>query len=155
EPTPPRKLDRRIPRDLETLVLKAMAKEPKRRYASAAEFAEDLRRFLADKPIEARRASWFEKSWRWCRRNPSLAVSSLSGMVLLVAIAVVASVAALWLRDERNATRQQLQETQRAEREGQQRLYQARLAQAQASRLSGRPRQRFGSLQALSEAASL
>ena len=73
EPRPPRKLNDRIPRDLETICLKAMAKEPGRRYATAAELGEDLRRFLDDKPIKARPASAFERAWRWCRRNPVLA----------------------------------------------------------------------------------
>src|SRR5437763_997035 len=70
EPPRPRKIDARIPRDLETIVLKAIAKEPTRRYATAGAMAEDLRRFLADRPIRARRVSSLEKVWRWCRRNP-------------------------------------------------------------------------------------
>src|SRR4029077_2884858 len=61
EPPRPRKLDPHIPRDLETIVLKAIAKEPDRRYASADAMAEDLRRFLADRPIRARRVSSLEK----------------------------------------------------------------------------------------------
>ena len=59
EPRPPRMLNDRIPRNLETICLKAMAKEPGRRYATAAELAEDLRRFLDDKPIKARPADRF------------------------------------------------------------------------------------------------
>src|SRR5207248_10695662 len=68
EPVRPRKLDPKIPRDLETIVLKAMAKEPARRYQTAGELAEDLRRFLADRPVKARRSSAVERAWRWCRR---------------------------------------------------------------------------------------
>jgi hypothetical protein len=73
EPSRPRKLDPAIPPDLETIVLKAMAKRPTDRYATADDLAEDLRRFIADRPIQARRTSWREKAWRWCRRNPALA----------------------------------------------------------------------------------
>ena len=72
-PPPPRTIDRRVPRDLETIVLKAMAKEPSARYATAGALAEDLRRFLEDRTILARRSTAIERSWRWCRRNPAVA----------------------------------------------------------------------------------
>jgi serine/threonine protein kinase/predicted Zn-dependent protease len=99
EPPRPRRADPHVPRDLETIVLKAMAKEPAARYATAAALAEDLRRFLADRPIRARRSSVVEKLWRLCRRNP--AVASLMGSVaaLLVTVAVVASLA-YWSTEE-------------------------------------------------------
>jgi serine/threonine protein kinase/Flp pilus assembly protein TadD len=87
EPPPLRKLDARIPRDLETIVLKAMAKDPDRRYSSAGQMAEDLGNFLADRPIRARRASWRERSWRWCRRNPMVASLLASVAVLLLVVA--------------------------------------------------------------------
>ena len=73
EPARPRSLDGRIPRDLETIVLKAIDKDPERRYPTADAMAEDLRRFLDDEPIQARRISGAERAWRWCRRNPGLA----------------------------------------------------------------------------------
>jgi tetratricopeptide (TPR) repeat protein/tRNA A-37 threonylcarbamoyl transferase component Bud32 len=73
EPRRPRSLNDRIPRDLETICLKAMAKEPGRRYTSAAELGADLRRFLAGEPIRARRVGAVEHAWRWCRRNPAVA----------------------------------------------------------------------------------
>ncbi len=78
-PAPPRKLDRKVPRDLETIVLKAIAKEPAHRYATAEQMAEDLRRFLADKPVLARRSSPIEQAWRWCRRNKGLAAGIAVG----------------------------------------------------------------------------
>jgi serine/threonine protein kinase len=70
EPRPPRQLNDRIPRDLETICLKAMAKSPARRYATAQELADDLRRFMAGEPVRARRVGPAERCWRWCRRNP-------------------------------------------------------------------------------------
>ena len=73
EPPRPRSLDARIPRDLETIVLKAIDKEPKQRYQTAEALAEDLRRFLADEPIRARQISAAERYWRWARRNPVIA----------------------------------------------------------------------------------
>ena len=77
EPRPPRRLNDRIPRDLETICLKAMAKEPARRYATAGDLADDLRRFLARRadPGPAGRAA-SERLWRWCRRNPALATAA-------------------------------------------------------------------------------
>ena len=73
EPRRPRSFNDRIPRDLETICLKAMAKELGRRYATAAEAGADLRRFLAGEPIRARRVGAAEHAWRWCRRNPAVA----------------------------------------------------------------------------------
>lgn len=82
EPRPPRRLDDQIPRDLETICLKTLAKEPHRRYAAAADCAADLRRFLKGEPILARPISRRERAWRWCRRNPL--VAGLTTVVLLV-----------------------------------------------------------------------
>jgi hypothetical protein len=73
EPTRPRAVDPRIPRDLETIVLKAMHKEALRRYPSAEEMAEDLRRFTAGEPIGARPVGTAERVVRWCRRKPGVA----------------------------------------------------------------------------------
>ena len=95
EPPRPRKIDPRIPRDLETIVLKALAKEPAQRYASAEQMAEDLGRFLADRPIRARRASFVEHGWRWCRRNPLLS-GLTSAVVVLLLVLTVGSLIANW-----------------------------------------------------------
>jgi serine/threonine protein kinase len=81
EPRPPRQLNHRIPRDLETVCLKAMAKAPARRYASARDFVDDLRRFLAGEPIRARPISIRERLWHWRRRNP-IAASLLATVTL-------------------------------------------------------------------------
>jgi tetratricopeptide (TPR) repeat protein/serine/threonine protein kinase len=87
EPVRPRRLDGRIPRDLETVVLKTIRKDPVGRYASASELAEDLRRFLADRPIRARRTSAVEKLWRWCRRNPAVAAMTAALVLTLTLLA--------------------------------------------------------------------
>src|SRR5262249_28335688 len=88
EPRPPRQLSDKIPRDLETICLKAMAKTPARRYETAREFAEDLRRFLNGDPILARSMSRIEQLGRWCRRYPLAA-----GLLLTITLG---SVAGLW-----------------------------------------------------------
>jgi tetratricopeptide (TPR) repeat protein/WD40 repeat protein/serine/threonine protein kinase len=92
EPPPLRRLNPQVPRDLETIIHKAVARDPEHRYATAAELAGDLRRFLEDKPILARRVSLRERFWRWCRRNPAIAGLTATALVLLVAVAVVATV---------------------------------------------------------------
>ncbi|MFO0844204.1 MAG: serine/threonine-protein kinase [Gemmataceae bacterium] len=94
DPPAPRKLDPSIPRDLETVVLKAMSRDPARRYAKADELAEDLDSFAEDRPIQARRMSQVERFTRWCRRNPVVASLSAAVALLLVSVAVVASVGA-------------------------------------------------------------
>jgi hypothetical protein len=73
EPRPPRQLNDKIPRNLETVCLKAMAKSPARRYASARELADDLRRFLGGEPVRARPIGPLERLRLWCRRNPAVA----------------------------------------------------------------------------------
>src|SRR4029077_72305 len=92
----PRSLDARIPRDLETIVLKAIEKDPKARYQSADAMGEDLRRFLADQPISAREVSASERYWRWARRNPVIAVMGGLLTALLIATTVGAMIAATY-----------------------------------------------------------
>lgn len=91
EPPRPRAIDPDIPRDLETIVLKAVAREPAHRYATAGDLAEDLQRFLEDRPILARRTSALEHGWRWCRRNPVTALLLAFTLFLLVTGAIGAS----------------------------------------------------------------
>jgi len=77
DPPAPRRFDRVIPVELETIVLKAIAKEPAERYATAQQMAEDLQRFLDDKPILARRPSAIDRARKWMRRHPALVGSAL------------------------------------------------------------------------------
>lgn len=83
DPIPPRRLHPRVPRDLETICLKCLQKEPWRRYGSAAELAEDLRRFLRDEPILARPVSALNRLVKWARRKPALALL-IAGIIAAV-----------------------------------------------------------------------
>jgi WD40 repeat protein/tRNA A-37 threonylcarbamoyl transferase component Bud32 len=89
EPRPPRRLNDRIPRDLETICLKAMSKEPPRRYQTAHDLADDLRRYLKGEPILARPIGRMERVGRWCRRNPVVA-----GLTAAIAIVLIAGASA-------------------------------------------------------------
>ncbi|HEV3022816.1 MAG TPA: serine/threonine-protein kinase, partial [Pirellulales bacterium] len=85
EPVPPSRLVPGLPRDVETIALKCLQKDPAKRYHSTGALVEDLRRFLAGEPIQARRSGEFERMWRWCRRKPVLAslVAALAASLLL------------------------------------------------------------------------
>jgi serine/threonine protein kinase/WD40 repeat protein len=148
EPPSPRKVDRRLPRDLETIVLKAIAKEQGRRYQTAAEMAEDLRRFLTDRPIRARRSSWPELAWRWGRRNPGWAAMVGSVITLLLIIALVLSVGLVRLQTA-------LDRVETAESLAQEKLYNSLVQQALATSRSRRPGQRIESLARVAEATRL
>lgn len=90
DPVPPSRLQPRLPRDLETICLKCLAKEPERRYASAQELAEDLRRFQNGEPIRARPVGNGERVWRWARRNPMIAaLIALAHVLALLGLAGV------------------------------------------------------------------
>src|SRR5262249_1041974 len=80
EPRPPRRLNDTIARDLETICLKAMAKEPAKPYGTGRELADGLKRFLGGEAVRARPVGRGERAWRWCRRNPVVA-----GLLTLVA----------------------------------------------------------------------
>jgi serine/threonine protein kinase len=112
-PTSPRKVDPTIPRDLETIVLKAIAREPAHRYGSAGQMAEDLRRYLEGRPILARRIGPVERVLRWSRRNPAVA-ASLAAVLLVLSLASV-GMALLWRRADELRI---LSERRRVEAEG-------------------------------------
>jgi WD40 repeat protein/serine/threonine protein kinase len=98
EPPRPRSVNPAIPRDLETILLKAIAREPSRRYQSAGELAADLLRFVEDKPIAARRSGIFERAVRWSKRKPLLA--ALLTAVVLSTVAGTAGIAWQWRQAE-------------------------------------------------------
>ena len=98
EPVPPRRLNPKIPRDLETIALKCLEKNPSRRYASAEALADDLRRWLDGRPIKARPVSPVGQAWRWCRRQPVIA--ALAATLLLTLIGSFLGLLALLRRSE-------------------------------------------------------
>jgi WD40 repeat protein len=149
EPVPPRRLNRAVPVDLETIVLKAMAKQPAERYATAGELADDLRRFLADQPIRARRPTAGQRAARWLRRNRSFAWS----VALFVGLMTVGTVlGALFYAGRASALARQSQEARRgAEAE----LYRALLGKASALRLARQPGYRREVWENLRQAAAL
>jgi hypothetical protein len=84
DPVPVRRLQPKAPRDLETVCLKCLEKDPARRYATAGELADDLRRFLAGEPVRARRLGPAGRAWRWCRRHPVAAAAGLTAVLVLL-----------------------------------------------------------------------
>ena len=89
EATPPRKLNNKIPHDLETICLQCLQKDPQRRYASARELADELRRYLRGDPVHARPITAASRMARWCRRNPVVATlgAAIASLLLFLAIA--------------------------------------------------------------------
>ena len=103
EPVPPRRLNPTLPRDLETICLKCLQKEPGRRYASAAALADDFRRFLDGEAIAARPISALEKTWRWCRRRP--AVAALATLLMITLCTSFLGLVRLWRHAETQSIR--------------------------------------------------
>ena len=108
EPVPPRLLNPSIPRDLETITLKCLEKEPSRRFQTAQELADELGRVLRQEPIQARPVNAPEKVWRWCRRKPVLA--GALGFAVAALVVGLATTSWQWRRAEqqRRATQHQL-----------------------------------------------
>jgi WD40 repeat protein/serine/threonine protein kinase len=122
EPARPRKLNPGVPRDLETVVLKAIARDPAHRYQTPTLMADDLKRFVEDRPVRARRINEAERLWRWCRRNPAVSGLLAAVVVLLLGVASVAMVAAFRIAGARDeATRNAQKALQAKENEGAQR----------------------------------
>src|SRR5262249_47695206 len=110
EPDRPRALNPSVNRDLETICLKCLEKDPCKRYSSAQAVADDLRRWLAHEPIQARPISRAERIARWARRNPAVAS-------LIAVVAVGLLVASLLLNDQRRRTLSNLARAEEAERD--------------------------------------
>src|SRR5207253_4214367 len=111
--------------DLATIIHKTIDKEPARRFQTAEDLADDLRRFLEDRPIRARRTSMLERSWRWCRRNPATALSILASLTafVLLGVAVTALLFNAQLTDSNSKLSEALAEADRqSQRAEQQRL---------------------------------
>ena len=127
-PTRPRKIDVHIPRDLETVILKCVAKDPRERYATAEAMADDLRRFLADRTIQARCATVWEQTRRRARCNPAVASLLAIVVMLLASASIASSVAAVRMkrlaqseeaaRQTADNAREKAEENERAERWG-------------------------------------
>lgn len=130
EPTPPRRLRSELPRDLETICLKAMSKEPSRRYATAGELADDLRRFLRGEPVRARPVGPLGRAVRWAKRKPVLA-ALVGGLVATVAIGFLLVLDG-WRRAETRA-----KEAREQRRVAEETFRQAHAAIEQLGRLSG------------------
>jgi WD40 repeat protein len=145
EPVPPRQLNESVPRDLETIALKCLQKDPKRRYGSARELAEDLDRYLTGKPILARPVGRAERLWRWCRRNPALAAMTFAITMLVSSTAILSTLNAQWLRGA-------LAEAHRERAAARDRLRESLIAQGRAERLAGA---RWTAIKALGDAARI
>jgi serine/threonine protein kinase len=153
EPRPPRAIDRAIPEELETIVLKAVSKDPADRYATAGAFAEDLRRFLGNEPILARRPTLKQRARKWGQRHPGVIATAL-GLLLIVAVGSSVSAGLIRVEQERTKAEQlraeagersaraeqaRAEEEKQKARESQQ---QAEAAEAKATAAAERERQR-------------
>ena len=132
EPDRPTKWRRDIARDLETICLKALAKKPEERYRSCGALAADLRRWLDDEPITARRLGFVEQATRWARRNKAVAALSVLVALVLVAGAVVSALFAVAARQEAGRADEAAERSRAAERRAEGEADHARTALAAA-----------------------
>jgi tetratricopeptide (TPR) repeat protein/predicted Ser/Thr protein kinase len=119
EPERLSRINPQVDRDLETICLKCLEKEAEQRYGSAEALAEDLEHWRAGEPIHARRVGWRERTWRWCRRNPMIAVPSAVAALLLTVllVALPIGIILIWREQQRSdeARWQEIEHRQRAE----------------------------------------
>jgi serine/threonine protein kinase/WD40 repeat protein len=144
DPVAPRVLQPGVSRDLETICLKCLEKHPARRYLTAGDLADDLRRLRAGEPIRARRSSAWERGLKWVRRRPAMA----AGIALTTLLAFSGSTAAWLFKEQRDDARA-------ARHDAVEKLRESLVARARSGRTSGRPGRRFDSLAALADAARL
>lgn len=147
-PTRLRELDPQIPADLETIVEKAIRPDPKDRYASGSALAEDLSRFLADRPILARKNSTGERLLRWYRRNRTLAAMTCVTFLALLTVAIGSLVSAVLLQHQVGLLAQ-------AQQQQKMKLFEAQVEKARALVWSQRVGQHFESLQAIRDAMAI
>jgi serine/threonine protein kinase len=142
EPEPPRRRNHAIPPDLEAIVLRAMAKEPAERYPSARELANDLRRFLEDRPVKTRRPTPLHRLRKWARRHKAIVNTALAFGILML---LILGIGAWWhtaeLNESLELTKQREREAREREQEAQEQhrqavahLYQSLIGEAQALR---------------------
>jgi formylglycine-generating enzyme required for sulfatase activity len=105
EPKRPRLIDAKLPRDLETICLKCLEKDAKRRYGTAAELATELRAFLDGRPITARPVGWLERTWKWAKRNPGWGAGLAAGLLLLAVATLAGLVIRERIAEQQKATR--------------------------------------------------
>jgi serine/threonine protein kinase/WD40 repeat protein len=148
EPVPPRRLRRKCPRDLETVCLKCLEKEPHRRYAGAADLADDLRRFREGRPIRSRAVGPLGRGSRWCRRQPLAA--GLAGLAVAAVLALLG--AAFWFSVRVGEARG---ETAAAREVAATQEYYARLTRARELAAHRRPGWTWAALDDLAQAAGL
>jgi WD40 repeat protein len=155
EPPRPRGLNSTVDRDLETICLKCLEKEPQRRYKSAEALAEDLEYWMAGEPISARPVGKAERLWRWCRREPVRAGLGAAVALLLVIVAGGAPVAVWRVVAARDRAEHESQRASQSEKKAREELREAYLAQARLNRTTARAGSRFRNVELLTEAAKI
>lgn len=148
DPVPPRVMNPRIHPDLETVVMRCLEKDPRRRYGSAQDLLDELDRFLRDEPVLARPIGKTARVWRWCRRQPMTASLIALATFLLLAGTISSSYFAFQARSEAIAA-------VKARDDATEKLWASYLTQAQAQRWSGKAGRRFDSLDVLGKAAAI
>jgi tetratricopeptide (TPR) repeat protein len=132
EPRAPRRLNKAIPAELETIALKAVEKNPADRYATAQELADDLRHFLEDRPIQARRPGLLQRLTKWCRRHPSFVTATALVLVVTTLVLTVSNVL-IWRANKERAEALLLQRLNESEFATVREDYQGAIKQNQAA----------------------